>query len=485
MISSTEHNVMMLCFLIFISSCIEKDVYVEKTEEKMVTEYVSYLYPYGSEARNVVAEIIVETNGEIDIDQIKAEIPSLKYNKSWLFMLTQDDCKHAAYSTTWAAINGRPLSHNYYYNTEQLAAGDLPPDYFYLNKTLGSSDGTGNEVRFAFTTTLSPEWEWMNSESDVDLGDTKDYYRFHMKSGLTWNNLSEMLSYGTGIAFHDVNTKAVHNEDSILRHYALSQQIILNRLAGRGCKVLAEPNGNKTYINAAINYSPIAIMTAQNSGATGSTTVQLSDIYPFNVETDLHKSLLKRYFYESSYEIVSKIESELRKERKERQAVHIGVHGTDFVFAEFLLWLNNRYGKDGDDSIWFPSMEEYYEYNYYRVNATIDKEIIGNNVKLLISLPSEQYFYYPSVTLNLVGIDKDQIKQISSNDAVTGLSYADYGEGVMLNIDCRRYLAQHAAHFVDKYLNSPSLTKKNDALYFIGKLKDSSEKEELRKKIPE
>lgn len=400
-------------------------------------------------------------------------------------MLTQDDCKHAAYSSTWAAINGRPLTHNYYYNTEQLAAGDLPPDYFYLNKTLGSSDGTGNEVRFAFTTTLSPEWEWMNSESDVDLGDTKDYYRFHMKSGLTWNNLSEMLSYGTGIAFHDVNTEAVHNEDSILRHYALSQQIILNRLDGRGCKVLAEPNGNKTYINAAINYSPIAIMTAQNSGSTGSTTVQLSDIYPFNVETDLHKSLLKRYFYESSYEIVSKIESELRKERKERQAVHIGVHGTDFVFAEFLLWLNNRYGKDGDDSIWFPSLEEYYEYNYYRVNATIDKEIIGNNVKLLISLPSEQYFYYPSVTLNLVGIDTDQIKQISSNDAVTGLSYADYGEGVMLNIDCRRYLAQHAAHFVDKYLNSPSLSNKNDALYFIGKLKDSSEKEELRKKIPE
>lgn len=400
-------------------------------------------------------------------------------------MLTQDDCKHAAYSSTWAAINGRPLTHNYYYNTEQLAAGDLPPDYFYLNKTLGSSDGTGNEVRFAFTTTLSPEWEWMNSESDVDLGDTKDYYRFHMKSGLTWNNLSEMLSYGTGIAFHDVNTEAVHNEDSILRHYALSQQIILNRLDGRGCKVLAEPNGNKTYINAAINYSPIAIMTAQNSGSTGSTTVQLSDIYPFNVETDLHKCLLKRYFYESSYEIVSKIESELRKERKERQAVHIGVHGTDFVFAEFLLWLNNRYGKDGDDSIWFPSLEEYYEYNYYRVNATIDKEIIGNNVKLLISLPSEQYFYYPSVTLNLVGIDTDQIKQISSNDAVTGLSYADYGEGVMLNIDCRRYLAQHAAHFVDKYLNSPSLSNKNDALYFIGKLKDSSEKEELRKKIPE
>src|SRR5699024_1885108 len=109
-------------------------------------------------------------------------IPVLKYNKSWLFMLTQDDCKHAAYSTTWAAINGKPLSYNYYYNAEQLAAGDLPSDIFYFKKTLGSTDGTGKEIRFAFTTTLAPEWEWMDTKTDVNKGFTKNYARFDMKS---------------------------------------------------------------------------------------------------------------------------------------------------------------------------------------------------------------------------------------------------------------------------------------------------------------
>lgn len=480
---SNQHYQILLCFLITFTSCIEKDVYEGSNEQKPVSIYDRYLYPYGSETQNVTAEIILETNGEIDIDQIKAVIPHLKYNKSWLFMLTQDDCMHAAYSTTWAAINGKPLSHNYYYNTEQLAAGDLPPDYFFLNKTLGSSDGTGNEVRFAFTTTLAPEWEWMNSETDVDLGAIKDYYRFHMKSGLTWNNLSEMLSYGTGIAFHDVKTEAVHNEDSILKHYSLSQQIILDKLAGRGCKALAEPNGNKTYVNAAINYSPIEIMTAQNSGAAGSTTVQLTDIYPFKVETDLHKRLLKRSFYDSSYEIVSKIESELRKEKEERQAVHIGVHGTYVTFAEFLLWLNNTYGKDGDDSVWFPSFEEYYEYNYYRMHATITKEMYGNAVKLLISLPSEQYFYYPSITVNISGIQKDQIKSTISNDMVTGFSYADYEEGLMLNIDCRKYLVEHATYFVEKYEKIRSSSNKNDAIYFTRKLKETPKKAALLQKI--
>lgn len=166
--------------LILLNACIEKDVYQPPDEENSGIEYVSYLYPYSNEVMNVVSDIIIETNDEVDPARIKTEIPVLKYNKSWLFMLTQDDCKHAAYSTTWAVINGKPLSKNYYYGTEQLAAGDLPPDVFNLEKTLGSTDGAGNEVRFAFTTTVSPEWDWMDDVTEVKRGFTNNYYRFHM-----------------------------------------------------------------------------------------------------------------------------------------------------------------------------------------------------------------------------------------------------------------------------------------------------------------
>jgi hypothetical protein len=467
-------------------SCIDKDVYQGNGDDNQGAEhtrYVSYLYPYGSEAQNVVAEITLEIDGEINTDMIKAEMPFLKYNKSWLFMLTQDDCMHAAYSTTWAAINGKPLSPDpkYYYNAEQLAAGDLPPDVFYLNKTLGSTDGTGNEVRFAFTTTLSAEEDWMDAEIIVNKGFTDNYYRFHMKSGLTWNNVTEMLSYGTGIAFHDVNTEAVTREDSIIKHYTLSQQIILDKLAGRGCKTLAEPNGNKTYVRAALDYAPIQIMTAQNAG--GATDPELERLYPFKVNSDLDKGLLQRVFYDSSYDIISQIEAQLRKDKQEREAIHVGIHGTDITFAQFLLWLNNWYGKDGDDSVWVPSLEEYYEYNYYRMYGTITKEVNGNIVTLKISLPSGQYFYYPSVTVNLSGIREEQIQSIKSNDAVTGLSIGNYEEGLMLNIDCREYLVEHATHFVEKYESSRSQSSKNDALYFVNMLKESSVKDELLQRI--
>lgn len=474
------YGLLFLFSLLLLISCLDKDVYQGDTGEDQKQVYVKYVYPYGKEVQNVVAEITLEMVGKIDEKKINVEFPFLKYNKSWLCMLTQDDCMHAAYSTTWAAINGKPLSNNYYYDAEHLAAGDLPPDVLSRGKTLGSTDGTGREVRFAFTTTLSPEWSWMDAKTDVNRGFTKNYYRFYMKSGLTWNNVSEMLAYGTGIAFHDVKTNVVNREDSIKKHYELSQQIILDKLAGRGCKTLAEPNGNKTYVRAALDYAPIQIMTAQNTGAAGT---ELQRLYPFTVDSDLHKHLLQRKFYNSTYDIVSQIETQLREDKEEREAVHIGVHATDITFAQFLLWLNDTYGKDGDDSVWFPSLEEYYEYNYYRTHGIITKEINGSTIKLKISLPSGQYFYYPSITVNLSGIKEEQIKSMSPDDKVTGLSYADYEDGIMLNIDCRRFLVEHATHFVEKYEVSRSLSDKKDASYFVNILKDSETKSRLQKRI--
>lgn len=421
-------------FLIHVS-CIDKDVY--EGDNSHVNEYISYLYPYQDEAQNVVAEIAFILNNVPENKEVKAKIPHLKYNKSWLFMLTQDDCKHAAYSSTWAAINGKPLSSGYFYNTEQLAAGDLPPDFFTLGKTLCSTDGTGREVRFAFTTTLSPESEWMERESTVNIDFSRNYYRFFMMSGLTWTNVMEMLAYDTGIAFHDVNTNSVNNKDSLLKHFGIAQQITLKKLSGRGLKILAEPNGNYNYLLAAMDYNPIRIMTAQNTKSGGPVVKRH---FPYKVDSDLEKEILQRTFYNNTFDITARIENELKKNKEEREAIHVGVHGTGVTFAQFLLWLNNNYGKDGDDSVWFPSFEEYYEYNYYRLNSTIDHEINGDTLKLRISLPSEQYFYYPSVTVNLSGVTYEQIKYVLSNEAVTGLSYAPYEGGVMLNIDCRRFL---------------------------------------------
>lgn len=465
---------MLLAISLFTSSCIKE---IDLSRGNLIEDKPVYLYPFQNEGENVKTEILIKTRTPLSDRNLHATIPYLKYNKSWLFMLTQDDCKQVAFSCTWAAINGKPLTNKYFYNAGHLLWGDLPPDIWYLGKTLGSTNGAGNEVRFAPTTTLAPDQTWMNEKSEILLHYQKNFSRFGVKKGLVWNNVREMLNYGWGIAFHNLVVNNEKDVNVLIKQYPNAQDSILKHLNGRGCKTLAEPDGNKAYVTAALEYPPIQTMVAQAG------TVKL---YPFKVTDDLHNVLIERWFNDSPNYFKPLIEEQLQKPKEERMAIYIGVHGTDSDWVNFLLWLNDNYGKDGDDSMWFPSQEEYYEYNYYRTHGAAPQiEVIDETtLKLTVDLPSGQYFYYPSVTVNLTGLKKQDIVSIETDNAVSGLSYADFEDKLMLNIDCRKYLTEHATHFVEQYENDKSnASNKADALYFVNMLKDSQKKTELLNRI--
>ena len=209
-----------------------------------------YLYPFGDEPGQITAEIALSFGPGTDLSAARIEIPPLKYNKSLLLLLTQDDCKQAAFSTTWAAINGRPLSDTYFYNAPHLRGGDMPPDTYSFGKALGSTDGTGREVRFSFTTAISPEWDYMDD-------------------------------------------KAVEG------------------------------------------YDPIQTIFLQSGG---------EKLRPFAVNGDLLRTRIERGLWLPAA-IPAVIEAQMARPVEEREAVNIGVHGTDRFWSEMLLWLNNTYGR--------------------------------------------------------------------------------------------------------------------------------------------
>lgn len=456
------------------ASCIK---HIDLSEGHLKQDVPGYLYPFGKEVQGATARITIRCKATVDPSKLPTvEIPPLKYNKSWLFMLTQDDCKPAAFSTTWAAINGKPLSDKYFYNAGQLLWGDLPPNIRYLHKTLGSTDGAGNEVRFSPTTTLAPDQEKMNDKVSIILGYQENYYRFFAKSLLVWNNVRHMLNYGWGIAFHNVNIANENSTNMISQQLPVAQDSIMKHLDGRGCKMLAEPDGNKAYVTAALQYPPIQTMTAQAGSV---------KLYPFKTGGDLHHVLIERWFNDVPTYFKNIINEQMLKPKEERMAICVGVHGTDSYWVEFLEWINDTHGKDGDDSVWFPSQEEYYEYNYYRTHGEVLVEQADEQtIELTVHLPVEEHFYYPAVTVNLQGIHPADIVSVETDDAVTGLSYADYGDGIMLNIDCRKYLAEHATHFVEQYEKDKSnASNKADALYFVSMLKESDKKTKLLNRI--
>jgi hypothetical protein len=426
----------------------------------------------------------------VDLDKVDVEIPFLKYNKKWLFMLTQDDCKQAAFAFTWAAFNGWPVPNFYgdrllYYNYVQGLLYDIPPSATKNRSPMVMSDGAGNDVRFSFLTTLFPQASWINAYVNTNLtAPSTDRYRFYMKSGLVWGDIIGMVNYDTDIAFHDVDVTDVNDVAQVQKGYTVVQDSVLKRLSGRGMKVLAEPNGNKTYLHAAENYAPIQISTAQTSGD-GITTVKLK---PFQIgDDDLKNKTVERWFPNAIADVQTRIDTELAKPVEERSAIFLGVHGTDPDWVAFWQTLSDNYGRAGDDSMWFVSYEQYYEYNYNRVNAVIRKEIDGNTLRVTVEFPGGEYFYYPSTTLNLVGLDAAHVQSVTSNDAVTGLSFAGYDEGYMLNIDCRKGLATRAEHFTQQYETEDNSSLRTlyqrDALYFTNMLKDGDTKTSLLNRL--
>lgn len=464
------------------TSCLKKDLYKgDKSEggnnaSPTDTANNYYTYPFDRETIGKEAEIVFEFQPGYGLKEDPTiSIPPLKYNKTLLFMLTQDDCKQSAFSMTWAAINGKPIDRSdikrkYYYDIEHLEADDFPPNSYLLGKTLGSTDGFGNEVRFHFTTTLAPEWDFMNAETNVNKGFTGNYFRFYMKSGLRWNNVKTLVNDGNAIAFHDLNTTAVNNIDSLLKHFEIAQRLTRDVLNGRKVKFLAEPNGNKTYLQAALHFTDIQTMTAQNGAET---------LIPYRVNTDLTQKTLARIFVNHPAEIENLISKAMLKEVSTREAIHVGVHETDHDWSQFLLWLNNTYGKDGKDLIWCPSQEEYYEYNYNRQNCEISSRIDNNKLIVKIKFPRQPDFYYPALTLNIEGLNMDNIKSISSSEQVTGLTYGNFNKGISINFDCRDFLFEHAKHYVDQYRAKKTESNLMDAKYHINALKDSDQKRSL------
>ena len=173
----------------------------------------------------------------------------------------------------------------------------------------------------------------MDAKTQIYKGQTQEYYRFFMKSGLTWGDVKEMLNYGTGISIHDVN---IDNEeitvDNLLKHYDIALNIIKEKLSGRGCKMLAKPSGIAEYITAGQVHSSIQTMTS-NDGET---------LCPAKTENDLKKVVLNRGFY-SIEDLKKEIDKQLQLSPEERMAINVGVHGTDASWADLLLWINNNY----------------------------------------------------------------------------------------------------------------------------------------------
>ncbi|WP_294141565.1 Ig-like domain-containing protein [uncultured Sanguibacteroides sp.] len=430
----------------------------------VLIEYVKY---FGERV-----SVDIELAGGVDPNAVQVEFPKLKYNKSMLVSLITDDANASSYCATFAAINDLPVCTEDFYHAAQAAANDFPQSALpRTGKTLGYTDGAGNERRFAHAIAIWPNVGKngvpnMDTKIVVDQGNTTNKYRF-MQPAMVWDDIKPMLKFGCSVGQHNINADKwdINSISNIMSGYEEDETTCINRLANRGMKIMYRPDGNDNYVEAAKRFDPFLLVLSEGGNAD-------NQFFPATFAGSLYKKNIHRLFPADIPTLKTYVTGIRNAALEARKWCTVGAHRTNTDWVEWLKWMNDMYGKDGDDSVWFCTPDEFYEYYYIRTNSVIRKSVTGSTLHLDMYIPSGQYFYYPDFSLLLSGITNvSNIVNIVVNDVVKGVSHAINAGKLLLNLNCNSNLLQYAEEFTAKFEGSQDNWDKTNALYFVNQLK--------------
>lgn len=443
-----------------------------ETTAETLTAYINvrYIKPYAEKV-----ELEIDCDGAVDAENVSVALPALKYDKQMLVSFTTDDANASSFCRVWAAINGRPIS-NKFYHANHLAAGDIPDEIVdtTLAKSLGYTDGCGNERRFRHGVAIWPYCQangniMMDTTNPVDPA-ANNLYRF-MTPYLQWGDVQEMLKYGTSVYYHNIGTELFGSDKEVANVIAglkADCERSIERI-GRGIKILARPDGNNTFIEAAAASGHILFSVAENSPAV--------DILPLS-GPELFKAVGMRFFPNTEggtmteqESVRTKFAAEYAKTPNQRKWFHFCCHTATLEWVNLLVWFNDNYGKDGSDDIWFATVDEVYEYMHARKNVMIRKTADGNKLRVAVYVPKGQYFYYPEFSLLVSGAGA--VTGVSASDDVPGLSWGVHGDGILINASTDTSLVAMAEECTSRFERTEKNVDRTDALYFVSQLRES------------
>lgn len=330
---------------------------------------------------------IVFANPPSDLD---VKIAALKYNKDFAYSFTLDDGKYDGYDYAFQLFNGGFI--------EEL--NESCPGLYY-------TDGCGNDI--AFTGGLA--WNSVNSSfSDIHIN-TPDY--------MTWDELSIMYAAGWNVYNHSYSHAAYGETD--YQFQVQQNQTYVNSKTGINMSHFVIPSGDLNYVTEAFDQGMLAVY---------SNKVQFNG-YPSGIDIDppfntTQQQIYRRFLYDDNYN-TSNISEKI-------DAIASSVNSSNHIwFSEFthrilnepiggsLIWptfkfymehIEQNYGKDGLDNIWFTGMEDVLNYLIIRENTGINYSIDGNVASIYLdfsNLPEN----LPKYEISLVVDSPEEILEIS------------------------------------------------------------------------
>lgn len=388
----------------------------------------------------------------IAAEAVELTIPALKYDKRFAFSYTVDDSRAGAYSRIWSRINGKWIDDKvkFHVNTPR-STGHM------AEGTTAMTDGCGNERRFGFGIAIcASDGNEHSPQGFISEDDPNSQY-------VCWADLRTIVDFGNSVYFHNIDRRSYDEQSpaSIAQGYE-HDRLRAEAKLGRSMKVLALPDGLKTYIAAAQSYDPIAFIRTSLAPA-GS---EKPRIYLGH-----EGSLYKRQTYDgiSGDPAVPLAELAAQSASDDPYWVCHTTHSPSNDIMEMFGTISDTYGKGGLDNIWVASFDEIYEYRTMRDEARIEKEVDGQTVTFRIALPEHSDFYFRELSFVLRGAGAGCTVETASDDVV-GLFHAPGNNGELINVCFDPALPALAEKYTARYEASAEETDRADALYFASRL---------------
>lgn len=431
-----------------------------------------------------VVEFDITLPSSVNKEAISLEIPPLKYNKKMVFSYITDD-SYAIYQYIFSAINkrliarefklpdGRALSYHLGMQGksefDQYVSGGYYPAHFAQ-----CTDGTGVKHRYA--TTVSA---WGDKLKDQYIG---------QDVGIHWPWTSEKefklyFDFGFMCAYHDligydintVNTqeefdKCMENTVALFREYV-----------GRVPKLMVEPNGDHQYISFCRANDTIQMTTAQSGESS------IKKAYPFKPDFTLWKDdvTIERLFAYGSDMTADNDNPQYAQDllgtlsgfntASDRNAIYwlIGsAHRSSHWEAVLIKEIHELYGDIGNDSLWFPTLEEFFEYWYMRENTLSVKTVTETGVHYRMYVPKGANFFFRDLSVLISGVPSLGGVSVTSGDSVYGTSFAMNDGKLLVNLDFNQSLMERVNKYVKAF--EADYNKEyayDDAYYFVQMLK--------------
>ena len=387
---------------------------------------------------------------------------NLKYDKDFVYSFTMDDGLEPQYSIAFPIL--------------QSTGGTYSSGLTY-------TDNCGNDINFKAGLSI---YSLNLDGSDIHV-DTPSY--------LTWSQITELCDFGWNVFNHGfrawISTGSTYGE-----YYGevTGNTAYITSKTGYVPIHMVVPNGDQGYNIPAFNSGELSL-TAQISGfiLTGGTkTVSTTGVDVSGVNFDQY-CMYKKFIYwidgnVPNTGITSDIISIANKSTgytnywwhdfSHSIAASNGNLDPD-TFNYYMTYIENNYGKNGNDSMWMAPYQEVYEYLYTRYNTTVTYTTNGNQVTInLGSKITPDYFRTNSLSLLISDLSAN-----ITNIEISGFTNYSYnGTGTtssLINLEWSQSVINMAEKYVTLAENDLTLGLQasiNKAQYFVNQIYVTSTK---------